>query len=397
MQVLTSCTASSSRTTPPPSPATVADHSCNSGAQLLAALWRHRTLSHFIGALDRQSGQFRNISVKDASNTLAYTRRAFSDGLDVFFACAEYLTPDRRVAANVSGACAFWLDIDCSKAKADANKGYATEEKAELALRKFCDSTGLPMPTHVVLSGGGFHVFWALRGMVERPNWQAHAKKLKALTRAQGLLADDSRTADIASVLRIPGTLNFKYEPPRPVVLKSMTDDFIEPGTMLAVIDRAHASWCCPPPPLPVSSSGKRSARTAHSKHRSPDLVKLASALATLDPDCDEPTWTLRRLAPMAGAAREFPECGDALRDLARSWSSGKLRGNVARAWVTPGNNGRTGHDVFNSVWQRFLSNHYQGRPATLGTIYFDARAAGWSPATEQFEKVGDTVQGGGL
>ena len=115
-------------------------------------------------------------------------------------------------------------------------------------------------------------------------------------------------------------------------------------------------------------------------------IPKLRSALIVLTPDCDDDTWKLRRLAPMAGAARAYPEYADALYLLARSWSSGELRGVESVAWVTPGGKGRTGEEIFDHEWQRFLTGEYVGTPTTLRTIYFDAKNAGWEGYKEEFE-----------
>lgn len=48
--------------------------------------------------------------------------------------------------------------------------------------------------------------------------WRRQAQRLKQLMRKHGLLADPTRTADIASVLRVPGTTNWKdLSDPKPV------------------------------------------------------------------------------------------------------------------------------------------------------------------------------------
>jgi hypothetical protein len=69
----------------------------------------------------------------------------------------------------------------------------------------------------------------------------------------------------------------------------------------------------------------------------------------------------------------------------------------VSKKWHTPGGNGRTGEEVFDGVWYRFLTQRYEGTPVTLGTIYFDAKAAGWDkyvdPA-DQFQTVRDETGG---
>jgi hypothetical protein len=107
----------------------------------------------------RDSKTCQSTAVADA---VEQAQKLSSEGTEVYFACAEYLTPDSRKAANASGACAFWMDIDCGEDKAAAGKGYATVEDAEDALRKFCEDAGLPQPTHIVHSGGGLHVYWVI-------------------------------------------------------------------------------------------------------------------------------------------------------------------------------------------------------------------------------------------
>ena len=225
------------------------------------------------------------------------------------------------------------------------------------------------------------------------------AAKLKRLTNALDLLADDTRTADIASVLRVPGTLNFKYIPPRPVTLKHASPSPIDSSAMLAAIDAAHEMVCKPaasmsPRRLPrdlsqeIGDNAVRFGPPDLARFGPPDLARLASALATLDPDCAEPTWTLKRLAPLANLARHCPELGEELYQLARSWSSGALRGTASKAWVTPGSNGRTGEDVFDEVWHRFLNGNYSGTPITIRTVYFDAREVGWCDRDEAFESI---------
>jgi len=367
---------------------------------LLNALWRSPDRHHQIGVMDRQTKQFTNIPVKGAPDAVERAHKLSEAGMDVYFGCAEYETPVSRLANNASGAWGFWMDLDCGEAKAEAGKGYLTAEEAEHAIGTFCSDTGLPAPTHVVDSGGGLHVYWMLDREVEREVWRASAAKLKALTKTCGLLADGSRTSDIASVLRIPGTSNYKYTPPRPVSLKYASNILLKPELMSDAIEEAHDRLCSMRARKPASHSAKLDhtpASAGQSQYGPPNLPRLASALVTLDPDCDDETWKLRRIAPMADAARQYPDYGKDLCDLARSWSSGELRGVVSRAWVTPGGNGRTGEEIFDEVWVRFLNNRYDGTPVTLGTIYFDAKAAGWDKCVDpgdQFQIVQDETGG---
>jgi hypothetical protein len=109
----------------------------------------------------------------------------------------------------------------------------------------------------------------------------------------------------------------------------------------------------------------------------------LEDALLWLDPDCEDETWKLKRLAPLALAARDNPVIADRFYQLAQTWSSGELRGTPAKAWTSPGSNGKTGEEIFDATWQRFFNQTYPGKPITIRTIFADARAAGWQDPDE--------------
>lgn len=158
-----------------------------------------------------------------AAQAIAYDRDAPAN---VFFALAtvkeDYTKLNKaqrdeqgvkvRGLANTDRVRAFWVDIDV---KAD-ERCYATQAEAGNALRGFCVAMGLPKPM-VVSSGGGLHAYWPLTESIDGTTWVDHAAILKALTDSWGLLADPSRTADVASILRPVGTANWKTGQPRPV------------------------------------------------------------------------------------------------------------------------------------------------------------------------------------
>ena len=189
------------------------------GSPLLDALWRSSDKVHFMATRDPETGRFRNIPVIGKAAVQQQIQHAKESNVDLYFAPPEYKTADSRKASNAAGASAFWLDVDVGEEKAKSGKGYASIEEAKQALPEFCMKASLPSPNYVVCSGSGLHVYWVLTDFIEREQWQATARQLKALTKAHGFLADDSRTADIASVLRVPGTKNFKTNPPKEVVL----------------------------------------------------------------------------------------------------------------------------------------------------------------------------------
>jgi hypothetical protein len=216
------------------------DHPINpEGFQLLQHLWASTDLQHQIGILDRKTDRFRNIPAQNINDALLQVNKPV-DHLDFYFACAEYKTSGNRTAANVAGARGLWLDLDCGVKKESDGKGYLTKEMAQEAVNSFCIKLKLDKPTHIVDSGNGLHVYWLFDNIVSREKWQKAAKKLKALTIADNLKVDGSRTADIASVLRMPGTMNNKSATPKSVRLIYAHDDLINAETMLQAIDDAY-------------------------------------------------------------------------------------------------------------------------------------------------------------
>jgi hypothetical protein len=114
-----------------------------------------------------------------------------------------------RIASNASHVKAFWADMDCGTDKAAAGKGYEDKTSAAKALLGFCKQTGFPTPM-IVDSGNGVHAYWPLSVEIPAEEWRILATQFKSCLAHFGVLADPSRTADVASVLRPVGTHNKK-------------------------------------------------------------------------------------------------------------------------------------------------------------------------------------------
>ena len=132
-----------------------------------------------------------------------------------------------RSANDVVTIKSLYIDVDVKEgAYADTKEGLA-------ALRDFITSTSMPIPSAVVASGsGGFHVHWALDRELTREQWQPLANALARATQVHGLKCDSQCTVDAARILRVPQTLNHKWDDPRPVELISLggevsTDEII--------------------------------------------------------------------------------------------------------------------------------------------------------------------------
>jgi hypothetical protein len=174
---------------------------------------------HYIAAVKLAKGKgFKPNSFASSIEELwNMIENADRDGHEVYHACASFKearndpqgTPDGqkqfgRTKRNALGAKAFWLDPDAGK-----DKPYRDQDAALEALADFCRASGLPAPI-VLTSGSGLHVYWPLQHMLDPETWTRYARGLKNLCAKLGLHADPTRTADISSVLRTPGTHNRK-------------------------------------------------------------------------------------------------------------------------------------------------------------------------------------------
>ena len=285
------------------------------GALLLRALWRDPMTKHFVVTADK-SKHFFHHPIAEVDTVDDFARPHVKDSHDCYFACAEFKTHDSRKGDNAVGAWGFWMDIDCGPDKAAAGKGYGSPDEAQRALADFCLRLELPGPTHVVSSGGGLHVYWTLDARLDAHDWKRHAGQLRDLHRSLNLLADGTRTADIASLLRLPGTFNQKSAPPRPVVLLHSAAP-LSRDHMVAAIESAHVKS------LP-SAKTSESIGGESSPERSGlpvPLDRLKQVLADLDADCIYDDWVRILMA-----IHNETDGSQAGLDLAIKWSSGGIK-----------------------------------------------------------------------
>lgn len=122
-----------------------------------------------------------------------------------------------RFAQDAARIRSLFIDVDVKE------KAYESIGAAFAAFKEFSDKVGLPIPSAVVMSGsGGFHAHWALDQDLSPEEWQPLAFALANAINQHGLIADTQCTVDVARILRVPGTLNRKTEPPTQVKLLSI-------------------------------------------------------------------------------------------------------------------------------------------------------------------------------
>ena len=149
--------------------------------------------------------------VDDVGALAAVLRDKDAADPEIYFGCASGDGGGRR-KTNITFAKAFWLDLDVGE-----GKPYADVDEALDATDAFLEATGLPTPT-VVYSGYGAHLWWALDKEIEKDEWEPAAEALGELCAKHGLDVDRSRTKDIASILRAPGTTNKKFDTKKEVL-----------------------------------------------------------------------------------------------------------------------------------------------------------------------------------
>ena len=155
----------------------------------------------------------------------AFAQELVEDEWNVYFGVAKFATDRDRKKPNVQALKAFWLDIDCGEGKALINEktgrpdGYVDQATGLQELQQFCKTIGLPKPL-LVNSGRGLHVYWPLTEEVTRAQWEPVAERLRELCVLHNLHVD-GKVFEVARVLRIPGTYNFKDNPPTQVEIMS--------------------------------------------------------------------------------------------------------------------------------------------------------------------------------
>lgn len=155
-------------------------------------------------------------------------------------------------------------------------------------------------PSAVVRTGGGCHAYWLLREPLDVSTPEAVESAKRLLRRLALACGGDLAAAEPARVLRLPGTLNTKYDPPPKVIVERL-----DPEARYNVIDLdewlpveapegASAPVGAPFTVPPTIGNGARNA-TLYTLGRSLKAKQVAPAAivqalrATNDQQCDPP------------------------------------------------------------------------------------------------------------
>lgn len=189
----------------------------------------------------------KNIFVDSLENLYETNLNLSERGQNTFYALSAFDDEGTREATHAQCIRALFMDLDCGEGKA-----FPTKKAAVEALYAFLQASGLSAlgVPWLVDSGGGVHVYWPFEAEVDIAAWQPLAEALKRAARQHALPIDMTVTADAARVLRMPGTLNWKYAPPRPVTLRTRGGVF-----RVEALRNALQGYVAAPPMKPPGSA----------------------------------------------------------------------------------------------------------------------------------------------
>jgi len=162
----------------------------------------------------------------DIDKALEIAQKFIDANINVYFTPGTY-SGLRRTAETCVFVKAFFLDLDVMHGK---NK-YDSKEAALTDIDRFCTEINWPLPV-ITDSGGGIHAYWIFDEEIPGAEWKEYAKKFKQLCLDHKMIIDEGVPADAARLMRIPGTSNYRYDPPMPSAL--LTDVETHPFEKLA-------------------------------------------------------------------------------------------------------------------------------------------------------------------
>lgn len=119
---------------------------------------------------------------------------------------------EKKPPAEVRSQLGYIAEINCFYSEFDA-KDYDGDKGAALQAAETME----PPASAIVDSGGGYHVYHLLNTPWVLTDDETHDEVRRVQAAWVAYAGSDPAVKDLARVLRVPGTLNYKYNPPRPV------------------------------------------------------------------------------------------------------------------------------------------------------------------------------------
>jgi|LakMenEpi03Aug12_release.lakeMendotaPanAssembly.Ray.scaffolds.fasta_scaffold24819_4 hypothetical protein len=153
-------------------------------------------------------GQVINRFTDSADKAMNLIQSFMDQDTDVHFSPGTF-EGMRRKKEDCTWVKSFFLDLDVEHGNC-----YPSRDAALSDLERFRQSIGWPEPV-LVDSGGGIHAYWIFNDEIPADEWVVHATKFKALLLAHNMIIDEDVPAMPSHMMRVPGSVNYRYDPPR--------------------------------------------------------------------------------------------------------------------------------------------------------------------------------------
>ncbi len=202
--------------------------------------------------------------------------------------------------ADLTSAGAVWVDLDLKPFASPSDLAAAVE--------------GFPIPpSAVVASGSGQHLYWFLETpyrAAEHDGWPA----LEAVTRGLALALQADAGWPANKLLRVPGTRNHKYQPPRPCTVQAL-----DPARRYSLADFAVYRDDRPPTPhRPTPGDGDLDGAQVYAKYQ-PQMGPEIQALVAAPESGDRSVRDQRIILSLVNAGASDTETEVVFQDLAIS------------------------------------------------------------------------------
>lgn len=309
-------------------------------------------------------GSARELVAKTQADAVTAIQHLSTQALNLYIGIGSYNKTRKAPKAKR----ALYLDLD---SKDFGSKGNCLRE-----LSAFCRATGWPAPAIIVDSGNGYHVYWPFNADLDAMAWRALASKLKDKCAELSFKADVTVTADAARILRVPTTLNYKTDPPKPVTVIQDNGAEFDAPTLLKILMPVEGTLpgfagaeLPPTKVLKMAGPTINADLGAGLEYDKPDAALVASALATINiPEHSEGGKRRNVWLDVLAGLHDWDQGGDEGFALANDWSS------TQPGYVSEGDVRKT--------WNSFGKSNHVNRK-TIGTVLKLAKDAGWTRPTE--------------
>lgn len=154
--------------------------------------------------VDRKAIETRTFASADKADALVWLER-FNGKRNIYFHVNPVLTNLSKKAEREDIKSLSWLHVDV-----DPRAGEDLEEERKRALGLFTEKLpkGVPAPTTVIFSGGGYQAFWRLKEPLPIEGDLEKAEDAKLYNLQLELLFGADNCHNIDRIMRLPGTIN---------------------------------------------------------------------------------------------------------------------------------------------------------------------------------------------